>query len=259
MMPRFASEPVSNRLALITGTTSGIGAALCRILLERGWSVLGVARRAAVLDHPLYRHLQLDLKDHAELVRRFEAEVGPWIGDARWERVGLVNNAANPEGLKLLARLSVEELHAIYDVNTIAPIWLIGFVLRSIRPGVALRIVNVSSGAASRGIPGMAAYSGSKAALRLVGMSLASEWDQPTPWHQVPADAAILDYEPGAVDTDMQAAARALPPEEFPWAGLFREMAARGRLQPPEAPALDLAGFLESARQPSFTQGQLKP
>ena len=51
-------------LALVTGTSSGIGAALAAALLGRGWTVIGLARRAADFDHPDYRHIALDLADN---------------------------------------------------------------------------------------------------------------------------------------------------------------------------------------------------
>lgn len=51
----------NSRLALVTGTSSGVGAALAQALLERGWTVVGLARRAADFDHPQYRHIALHL------------------------------------------------------------------------------------------------------------------------------------------------------------------------------------------------------
>ena len=53
------------RLALVTGTSTGIGAAVARELLKRGWQVVGVARRSPQFDRPDYRHLLLDLADVA--------------------------------------------------------------------------------------------------------------------------------------------------------------------------------------------------
>lgn len=52
-----------NRLAVVTGTSAGVGLAVARRLLSRGWSVLGVARRPAPMGHEPYRHERLDLGD----------------------------------------------------------------------------------------------------------------------------------------------------------------------------------------------------
>jgi len=55
----------ADRLALVTGTSAGLGLAIARALLARGWAVLGVARRPAPLSHAAYRHQRLDLADLA--------------------------------------------------------------------------------------------------------------------------------------------------------------------------------------------------
>jgi benzil reductase ((S)-benzoin forming) len=110
-----------------------------------------------------------------------------------------------------------------------------------------LRVVNVSSGAAHRAVPGLAAYCASKAALRMAGMVAAAELDD---------DTAIYSYEPGVVDTEMQRAAREMPLDEFPSGAMFRQYHAEGRLAAPELPAADIVKFLESERAERFVEGR---
>ena len=48
--------------ALVTGASSGIGAAIVERLLRDGWRVTGISRRPATFDHPAFDHLSLDLE-----------------------------------------------------------------------------------------------------------------------------------------------------------------------------------------------------
>ena len=249
--------PRSRRLAIVTGTTSGVGAAAARILLDRGWCVVGVARRDARIEHAAYRHVALDLSDPAELERTFESAVASTIAAEPWERVALVNNAARADLLMPVERLSAGDVRDMLSLNTVAPIWLMGFVLRAAPRGAALRIVNVSTGAAVSAFPGLAAYGSSKAALRMAGQVLAAELDSADRPAGAPTDVAILSYQPGTVDTPMQAAARSTDPAEFPWGQLFRDFHARGMLVDPAVPAREIVDFLESGPQPRLTERRL--
>lgn len=246
------------RVALVTGTSAGIGEAVAQRLLDRDWKVIGIARRPPTISHTAYRHVSYDLAQVTGNPSVLETEIQGFLGEGLPTRAGLVNNAAVPEGLMPLDRLQVKDLARIYAVNVIAPIWLMGLFTRLVPRDSALRIVNVSSGAATMGFPGLAAYGSSKAALRLAGMSLASEWKSDSPAHVRP-DAAILSYEPGVVETDMQRYARARPHDEFPWVGMFLEFEARRVLVPPERPAADIVSFLESDHQPPFAERRLRP
>ncbi|WFU22973.1 SDR family NAD(P)-dependent oxidoreductase [Bradyrhizobium sp. CB1717] len=49
--------------ALVTGASSGIGAAIVEQLLRDDWRVTGISRRLATFDHPAFDHLSLDLDD----------------------------------------------------------------------------------------------------------------------------------------------------------------------------------------------------
>jgi hypothetical protein len=91
----------------------------------------------------------------------------------------------------------------------------------------------------------------------MAGMCLAKESESAVGM-QAPGDFAILSYEPGAVDTDMQRDARELSPDIFPWVDTFRGFASRGLLVPPERPARDIIAFLASAGETGFRERRLQ-
>ena len=71
---------MTHRIAIVTGTSSGVGAATARALVDRGWTVVGAARRAAAIDHPNYTHVTIDLADVRALPAAFERAVAPvWL------------------------------------------------------------------------------------------------------------------------------------------------------------------------------------
>jgi len=249
-------EPV-DRLAIVTGTSRGIGAAVAARLVDHGWDVVGIARQAGPMDHRAYRHIAFDLGKPAELAAVLEPQLDALVSDARWRRVALVNNAAAGAALGPIETLDPVELARVSAVNWIAPMWLIGFVLRRVHGGV-LRIVNVSSGAAVRAFPGLADYCGSKAALRMTALVAAAELDSPLRTTNAPRDTAILSYEPGTVDTAMQEGARSRPLSEYPWGQLFRDFHASGALVPPAVPAAEIVDFLEGDGHSRLTERRLR-
>jgi NAD(P)-dependent dehydrogenase (short-subunit alcohol dehydrogenase family) len=242
------------RMALVTGTTRGIGAAVVERLLERGWSVIGLARQPAAFEHDRYRHLSIDLAEAGTLAATIEREVGASLSKGDWTRIGLVNNAAASGVLGPIESTDPAALLRHAAVNWVAPAWLIAFVLRGTPPQVPLRIVNVSSGAAVQAFPGLSDYCASKAALRMAGMVAAAELDSPLRLAPARPDTAILSYEPGAVDTAMQEDARSRSLDENPWGRLFRNFHASGALVPPAVPATEIVDFLERDGHARFTE-----
>ena len=236
----------ADRLALVTGTSSGIGAAVARLLVENGWEVIGIARRTPQIGAPNYRHIALDLGDVDAATAAIEREFGARLAARGWKRLGLVNNAAAAPAGRVQA-LDANELLRAYALNVVIPVWLIGHVVKRRPAGAQIRIVNLSSGAATRPFPGLAAYCSSKAALRMAGMVAAAE---------DASDIALFSYEPGVVDTEMQLKTRSRSLDEFPWGEPFRRYHAQGRLAPPELPAADIVEFLEAERAERFVEGR---
>jgi NAD(P)-dependent dehydrogenase (short-subunit alcohol dehydrogenase family) len=233
----------AERIAIVTGTSSGIGAAVAKELLEHGWQVIGVARRTAKFDSGSYKHLALDLAQVERATATIEREVGTRLAGGAWQRIGLVNNAAlAPAGR--LQKLDAGELARAYAVNAVMPLWLMGLVVRRRPSSAQVRVVNISSGAAQRPFPGLSIYCSTKAALRMAGMVVAAEAQ----------DVGVFSYEPGVVDTEMQRATREIPLEEFPWGTTFRQYHAEGRLVAPELPAADVVEFLEADGAERFVE-----
>jgi benzil reductase ((S)-benzoin forming) len=244
------------RFCLVTGTSSGIGTAVARLLLERDWTVCGVARRPAPIEHDLYEHVVLDLGQIGELDSVLGPRLRARLSDAP-SRVGLVNNAASADLLGPVEEIDPVRLQAVLAVNTVAPVVLTALISRFCPPHAALRVVNVSSGAAVSAFPGLAAYAASKAALRMAGMVTAAEWSSDLPRGRTHRNAAVISYEPGIVDTDMQTLARSHDPARFPWVGMFQAFADRGLLSPAEAPAREIVAFLETDGHPAFCERRL--
>jgi benzil reductase ((S)-benzoin forming) len=243
-----------NRLAVVTGTTSGIGQALAERLVDRDWTVLGLARRPSVLSHPAYTHYRVDLGDFHAVEDALERIIAPCLAERSWDRIGLVNNAAIVGGLGPVTASEPAVMHRMYAVNTVTPIWLMGWITRQVAPTVVLRIVNVSSGAAVHPFPGLGGYCGNKAALRMAGMV----WAEEVQSSQMPggprADAALFSYEPGVVDTAMQVEARSTPGDVFPWVGVFKAFQQQGMLIAPSETVGPMVEFLEGAAAARFVE-----
>lgn len=247
---------MSQRLCVVTGSSSGIGLRTAEALLSRGWQVVGLARRTPALAHPAYRHLTLDLADVPALERCCAGPLADALGAPGPTRLGLVNAAGVIGPAGPVTALTAGPLAEAFLVNAVAPLRLMGALLAG-AAGRPLRVVNVSTGAATRPYAGWSAYCASKAALRMAGQVAAVEQEAYPPGVAGPADLSIVTYEPGVVDTAMQAAVRATPREAFPALDRFLELHASGRLVDPARPAAEIAALLERDGGPRLEERRL--
>lgn len=245
-----------DKLCVVTGTSSGIGKSVAEVLIRHEWQVLGISRRPAPIRHEAYRHVSLDLADLDALVDHFEHRFETREFLARCSRVGLVNNAALLGPVGPISQLSAAELARACAVNVVAPVWLMGYMVRTFRT-VPVRVVNVSSGAAVHPRPGWTAYCSTKAALRMAGLVLGAEVEQFPAEVLGTHNVAVVNYAPGAVDTEMQAEVRDATPEQFPEVQRFVGFFEQGQLLPPERPAAEIAALLERDDLPAFSDRQV--
>lgn len=183
---------------VVTGASSGIGAALAPLLAERGATVGLVARRADRLAAVLER-----CQVHAPGSRMWTADLGdPAAAEAlalqMWDELGsvdvLVNNAAIPKRRKV-TEITVVELQQTMATNFESPVRMTQALLpRWLDRGRGM-VVNVSSFGGRAGILGEAAYCASKFAL--CGWTEAMLMDL---WDTGVEVRLVL---PGAIDTEI--------------------------------------------------------
>ncbi len=166
------------RVAVVTGGSRGLGLALTRALVARGWQVIIDARSLAELESAALglvgegRVVPVagDVADPAHR-RKLVAEV-----IARGGLDLLVNNASflGPSPQPALRVYPLEVLRRVLEVNTVAPLALIQELLPHLRPAGGA-IINISSDAAVEAYPGWGGYGSSKAALEQLSRVLAAE------------------------------------------------------------------------------------
>jgi NAD(P)-dependent dehydrogenase (short-subunit alcohol dehydrogenase family) len=187
---------VSQKVAIITGASRGLGLALARALADRGWALVIDARGAEALkaaqdelaEGTRVTAIPGDLANDQHLAALIQAA----------EELGgldlLVNNASllGPSPQPRLADYPIEELERVYRVNVFAPLRLIQLALPLLRASGG-RVIDVTSDAGVEGYEGWGGYGSSKAALEQLSNILAAEHP----------DLRVYWVDPGDMNTQM--------------------------------------------------------
>ena len=188
------------RNVIVTGASRGIGLAIAVKLAASGYAVIAAARKesdpvraaaaTAEQDRQGAIHFRAcDLSRTAELaefVSGVRKDFGPIYG--------LVNNAGLGTA-GVLTMMRDEQIEALIRLNTLVPVLLSKYVVRSMMVERTGRIVNISSIVASTGYSGLSVYSATKSSLVGFTRSLAREVGQ--------LGITVNTVAPGFVDTEM--------------------------------------------------------
>jgi 3-oxoacyl-[acyl-carrier protein] reductase len=216
----------ADRLAVVTGASSGIGLAIAQRLLREGWRVIGVSRSLPAIEDARFSHRAADLSDPAT-ARAALQDVTP---DALVHAAGLLRTGAlgalDPAAGAAMWRLHVEAAERLADL--LAP-----------RLPDGGRILLIGSRTAT-GSPGRGQYAATKAALVALARSWAAEL--------APRGVTVNVLAPAATETPMlRDPARAGVAPRLPPIGRF--------IQPEEVAAT--AAFLLSPEAGAITGQQI--
>ena len=220
------------RNVIVSGASRGLGLEMTRVLSAAGYRVIAVARSAtaeleaaAHIAHEAgsgaveFRSCDLSkLEALSAFVRALRAEFGPIYG--------LVNNAGLGTA-GVLGTMRDKDIEQLVKLNTLSPIVLTKYVVRSMMSERCGRIVNIASVVAATGYSGLSVYSATKASLVGFTRSLAREVG--------PLGITVNAIAPGFIDSAMT---QELTPRQ-------REQIARRSALKRMADAVDVARSVE--------------
>ncbi len=190
----------AGQVALVTGATRGIGAAIALTLAERGVKVIGTATtdegagkiNAALAGRVGCRGVRLDVNDSA---------AADALVDAIVKEHGALHILVNNAGItrdQLAMRMKDDDWDAVLDTNLKAVFRLSRAVMRPMMKQRYGRIVNVTSVVGASGNPGQANYAAAKAGVAGMTRALARELGS--------RGVTVNCVAPGFIATDMTAA-----------------------------------------------------
>lgn len=215
------TRSLDGKLAIVTGGSRGIGAAICRNLAKKGCNLVTnySSPSSAEMTEKLVAELSssYNIKAVCVQVNLSRADEPQKLIAAALEQFGkgskesltidiLINNAGISNNF-MIAEQKVDDFHEQYNVNVLAPLLLLQAALPYLPHGTEDdptpgRIINVSSVSASLGFAGQTTYGGTKAALE----SMTRTWAR-----ELVGRATCNAVNPGPVATDMYASASSQP------------------------------------------------
>src|SRR5436309_12258094 len=170
---------LEGRVAIVTGSGTGIGRATARVLAEHGADVVLAARRAELLEHTAASVRELHRRALVVPTDVTDPEACERLVAATIEEFGHVDVLVNNAGAainKAPEEWTVAEWHQIVDVN-LASVWFMSRLVAApmLEQGRGA-IVNISSGASFLALPMVAPYGAAKAGMNSLTRSLAAAW-----------------------------------------------------------------------------------
>lgn len=179
---------LSGRVALVTGGSKGIGAAIVRALADSGASVVSTSRHGGGPASSSIRQIRADVRKPDEAAGAVEHAVQTFGG------LDILVNNAGVGGFANVADMTIEQWHQIIDTNLNGVFYCCHAAIPHLRARGGGWIINISSLAGKNAFVGGAAYCASKAALNQFSEALMQE---------VRYDGIRVSYlMPGSVATD---------------------------------------------------------
>lgn len=161
---------LSNKIAIVTGVSKGIGLATAKLLLKNGVKVAGWSRSKPDLTHENFVFVQVDVSNNESVKEGYNKTISSFNKNISI----LINNAGlGFEGL--FEEMEDEQWHQMFKTNVDSIFYCSRLVIPEMKKIDEGHIINISSIAGTNGIAGMSGYCGTKHAVRGISQSLFKE------------------------------------------------------------------------------------
>jgi 3-oxoacyl-[acyl-carrier protein] reductase len=195
------TRPLDGRVAIVTGGSRGIGAAIASLLAEHGAAVVVSGRDAVRLQQAVQALEERGASVHGVVADAAKREDADRLVEAAKERYGRLDLLVNNAGITrdgLLIRMKDDDWDRVMDVNLRGAFLMTRAAAKLMVRQRSGRIVNIASTAGAMGNPGQANYSAAKAGL--IGLTKATAREL-AHW-----GILVNAVAPGLIETDMAAA-----------------------------------------------------
>lgn len=161
---------ITDKNAIVTGASKGIGFSITQALLHEGVKVAGWSRSAPDIQHEHFHYIQADIADATSVEQAFQ-ETQKVLGN---EIHILINNA----GIGYrgnIEEMLIDQWQQLFNVNVHGLFYVTRLVVPQMKALQTGHIINISSGAGTNGIAGMVAYCGTKHAVHGISHALHAE------------------------------------------------------------------------------------
>ena len=183
----------SNKTALVTGASRGIGKTIAIMLAKNGVKVIGVATSKKSLESIEYIENILpfccDISDEKSIEKLYS------FAKKNANAIDILVNNAGIHMDNILLRMKTDEWHKVLDVNLNGPFYLTKILLKDMIKNKNGRIINISSISGTDGNKGQSNYSASKGGLLAFTKSLSKEVAR--------RNITVNCIAPGVIETDM--------------------------------------------------------
>lgn len=168
---------IKNKVAIITGASSGIGLATAKLFAEKGAKVVLAARSKKILaalekELPNSLAIPTDLTKPAQLKNLIQKTL------KKFGRIDILVNNAGRGMDSLVENTDLKDYRSIFELNDIAPLALMQLAIPIMRKQKGGTIVNVSSLVSKGYYPGLAAYASTKYALNALSLTARDELEK---------------------------------------------------------------------------------
>ncbi|MCJ1390084.1 hypothetical protein MMC18_002942 [Xylographa bjoerkii] len=219
LLSSSGARPLEGKVAIITGGSRGIGAAVASNLASKGCHVVlnyssdsSSAKADAVASEIRSAHnvtaltIQADMGDPAGPAHLLALTKNHFSHPKTGKfQVDILVNNAGVSGIEFIQDTTIETFQKQYAINVLGPLLLVQAAMPYLPHDRSGRIVNVSSVSSTIGYPGQSTYGGTKAALEAMTRTWARELSE---------RCTVNSINPGPVATDMYASVAGTPFEE---------------------------------------------